>query len=171
MKHLNPTRVLPALAIAVSLALGACGGNKGTTTTTMGNQARTEGQREANALPLSQAARIPGNLHCGATRPVWVNMRTKTYHAQGDPYYGRTRNGEFMCPSAAASAGYHLAGARHRGMRGGKSGSMNSYDNGSADNTDVNGASTNGTDMNGGNPNDTSSSGKHHRHKRHSSTY
>ncbi len=145
MKRFNATRVACALAITLSLTLAACGGNKGATNTTTTNQAQSESQREANALPLSQAARVPANLHCGATPAVWVNMHTKAYHEPGDPYYGRTRNGQFMCVDAAANAGYHLAGARHRGMR----------------NSDVNGANANSDTMGGG----------QRRHKRHSNSY
>lgn len=162
MKHVNLGRVACVLGIASTLALAACGGNKGTnSSTTMGNQTRTESQREANALPLGQTARVPGGLHCGATRPVWVNMHKKTYHEAGDPYYGRTKNGQFMCANAAASAGYHLAGTRHSGMRGSQHGMGNDSYNGGSNNTDANGTNNN---MNGGYTGG-------HRHKKHSSTY
>ncbi|MBC5828564.1 MAG: hypothetical protein GIW98_00025 [Candidatus Eremiobacteraeota bacterium] len=163
MKQVNVGRVACVLGMASSLALAACGGNKSTnSTTSMGNQTRTESQREANALPLGQMARVPSGLHCGATRPVWVNTRRKTYHEVGDPYYGRTKNGQYMCANAAVSAGYHLAGTPRSGMRGSQHGVGNSYDNGGANNTDVNGTNNN---MNGG------YTGGRHRHRRHSSTY
>jgi Helix-hairpin-helix motif len=40
---------------------------------------------------------------------VWVNPDTKIFHRAGDPWYGRTRNGEWMTPADAAKAGYHEA--------------------------------------------------------------
>jgi hypothetical protein len=40
---------------------------------------------------------------------VWVNPDTKIFHRAGDPWYGRTRNGEWMTPADALKAGYHEA--------------------------------------------------------------
>lgn len=40
---------------------------------------------------------------------VWVNPDTRIFHRAGDPWYGRTRNGEWMTPADAAKAGYHEA--------------------------------------------------------------
>jgi hypothetical protein len=50
-------------------------------------------------------------------QPVWVNQRSHTYHDPTDPMYGRTRHGQYMCPSAAVAAGYHKASGKyhHRG--------------------------------------------------------
>lgn len=106
-------------AALIAVAFAACGGGKSTTTTTTTvAQPTTEAQREAAALPQSQVQPIPAGLNCGATKPVWVNLHTKAYHEPGDPYYGRTKNGQYMCPSAAAQQGYHPAGARHSNMSG-----------------------------------------------------
>ena len=52
--------------------------------------------------------------NCGATQAVWVNTRTKVYHEPGDPAYGHTTHGEYMCPSAAVAKGYHAAGGAMR---------------------------------------------------------
>ncbi len=40
---------------------------------------------------------------------VWVNTASKTYHLEGDPWYGRTKDGQFMTESDAIAAGYHAA--------------------------------------------------------------
>jgi len=101
-----------------AFALGACGGGKAnapTNTSTALSQPVTETQRETAALPQTSAAPVPGSLNCGATKPVWVNLHTKAYHKPGDPYYGRTKNGQYMCASAATAQGFHAAGERHRG--------------------------------------------------------
>ena len=130
----------------VAFGLVACGGgNKGTSMATTGPV--TEGQRESGALPLTAQKPVPAGLNCGATKPVWVNMHTKAYHESDSPYYGRTKNGQYMCASAAAAAGYHAAGTGHANMNG-ASGASNTK---------------NGTTGTGTTP-------RHHRHHRSTST-
>jgi hypothetical protein len=70
-------------------------------------------------------APVPRGLRC-RDQIVWVNMSSRAYHEEGDPYYGRTRNGEYMCMGAANARGYHLAGA-HGTMTNERSSSGNSY--------------------------------------------
>ncbi|MGZ3527545.1 MAG: hypothetical protein ACXVAO_07555 [Vulcanimicrobiaceae bacterium] len=136
------------IALLASVALAGCGGGKSTnttaTTTTQSSAApqavpTTEAQREAAALPQSVMEPVPAALNCGAVKPVWVNLRTKAYHEPADPYYGRTKYGKYMCPSAAQAAGFHPAGRK----------------NGSSS---MNGAMNGSTSSNG-----MTSSGKHHR--------
>jgi hypothetical protein len=66
-------------------------------------------------------AAVPPKLNCGAVKPVWVNTHSHVYHEPGDPYYGHTKYGKYMCPSQAAAAGYHAAGGarHHRSKRSG----------------------------------------------------
>jgi hypothetical protein len=87
----------------------------------MGATATTEAQRETAALPLTVAA-VPKGLRCGG-KPVWVNLKSKAYHEFGDPYYGRTRNGQFMCLANAQAQGFHPAGASHHHRHGTMTGS------------------------------------------------
>lgn len=99
------------LALIVAGLVAACGGNQAPVNT--GTVApMTEIQKENAALPLTKAAPIPKGLHCKG-EIVWVNLTKKTYHETGDPYYGRTKNGQYMCKAAADAAGYHMAGTRH----------------------------------------------------------
>lgn len=121
---LNKIAASAVCAVALSFVAVGCsgGGNQGAqNNATVAPLARpmSEAQKEVAALPLSQAAPIPKGLNCkGAV--VWVNTTRKTYHESGDPYYGRTKHGEYMCMAAANAAGYHLAGTRHSHMNGSK---------------------------------------------------
>ncbi|MFN2527128.1 MAG: hypothetical protein ABR584_00225 [Candidatus Baltobacteraceae bacterium] len=114
-------RTVAATAL-LAMTLAGCGGGKSTNTTNTTNAPMSEGQRESQALPLGNAAPVPAGLNCGAVQPVWVNMHTKAWHEPGDPYYGKTKNGRYMCPNAAAAAGFHAAGSKHGSMHGASNG-------------------------------------------------
>jgi len=119
-----------ALAALAALVLGGCGAKKTTTTTTT----TQSGAYAATSAPASEMG--AASMDCGAVKPVWVNTKSKAYHEQGDPVYGHTKHGKYMCPSAAMAAGYHLAGSsrgsssmrgehrKHRGSHGDTSGAM-----------------------------------------------
>jgi len=83
------------LVLFALCGLAACGG-KTATKTTMTRPAATQSGAQAP---------IPANLACVGSGPVWVNARLKVYHLPGDVYYGRTRNGVYMCEKDAISAG------------------------------------------------------------------
>ena len=117
MRHQN--RVLFVAAFA-AFALIGCGGKSSTQSAA---QPTTEAQRETAALPGATVAPIPGALRCDGQKPVWVNLKRKVYHKFGDPYYGRSHNGQYLCLSDAEAKGYHAAGAMHHHRRHG--GAMN----------------------------------------------
>lgn len=107
----------PAAALAAALLLAACGGSKSTTTTTYGAE-----HKAGTTVATMPGSAMASDVHCAAGDPVvWVNLKSKAMHESGDPYYGKTKNGKFMCTSDAQAMGGHMAGA-HNGtaMHGGK---------------------------------------------------
>ena len=42
---------------------------------------------------------------CPADVVVWVNLSTGVFHYQGQRWYGRTKNGAFVCKREAVSEG------------------------------------------------------------------
>jgi hypothetical protein len=40
---------------------------------------------------------------------VWVNLRTKIYHREGDRWYGKTKHGKFMSEADAVKEGYRAS--------------------------------------------------------------
>ncbi len=77
---------------------------------------------EGNAMAPGTFATIPPTVQCGAVQPVWVNTKSHVYHLPSDPLYGRTKHGEYMCPSAAKAHGYHAAGAKNMKSSGNENG-------------------------------------------------
>ena len=56
--------------------------------------------------PASADAVTPG-ISCPGDAVVWVNLRSRGYHMQGDKFFGHTKRGKFMCRKAADAAGDH----------------------------------------------------------------
>ena len=54
---------------------------------------------EAPSIPVAQ----PGN------GSVWVNLKSKAYHKEGDKYYGKTKHGQYASEADAIKAGFHEA--------------------------------------------------------------
>ena len=107
------------LALAFSLILGGCGGAKraeNNAANAMQNAAQQAGGAARTGTMNgagSEANTGSPDMNCGAVKPVWVNTKSGTYHEPGDPYYGHTKQGKYMCPSAARSAGYRATRSGH----------------------------------------------------------
>jgi hypothetical protein len=110
-------------AVCAAAIIAGCGGggsSSSSPTATPGAMtampAATMGASRVRTLPLAQAAAVPQGLQCSGDVMVWVNLKSKSYHASTDPYFGRTKNGKYMCKADAVTAGYHAAGAMHGRM-------------------------------------------------------
>ena len=57
-----------------------------------------------SASPAGVEARTPP-----APGMVWVNTATKIFHREGDPWYGKTKEGKFMTEADAIQAGYRVS--------------------------------------------------------------
>src|SRR5579864_4210870 len=102
--------MIVSLLVAAAIVAG-CGGGSQSSSSQATASPTTEAQREQAALPTSAMQPVPKDLGCSASDIVWVNMKSKSYHEPGDPYYGRTKNGKYMCKADADTAGYHMAGS------------------------------------------------------------
>lgn len=115
--HLGLSARTAAAAVIAIASLAACGGGAKSTATATATP-MSETAREQAALPSSAAAPIPKSVNCGKDQPVWVNTHTKSYHEAGDPYYGRTKSGQYMCEAQAEQQGFHAVGSSHAGSSG-----------------------------------------------------
>jgi hypothetical protein len=43
--------------------------------------------------------------HCPADTVVWLNTSSANYHFKGDPWYGRTQRGNYVCKDEAEKDG------------------------------------------------------------------
>jgi hypothetical protein len=43
--------------------------------------------------------------HCPKDTVVWLNLPTMIWHYKGQRWYGRTKNGTYVCEKEAAAAG------------------------------------------------------------------
>jgi nuclease S1 len=59
---------------------------------------------------LEHAGETPNDN--GSAVKVWVNTKSRAYHCPGSPWYGNTKQGEYMSESEAVKNGYHPAGGK-----------------------------------------------------------
>ena len=97
------------------IKIGACRGHKGIQTWYGAAAAAPAASPAPAAAAPSSPAKVtkPAVSAPAASAPaagggagqVWVNTKSKVYHCQGDRYYGKTKQGQYMSESAALAAG------------------------------------------------------------------
>src|SRR5260370_6086467 len=117
MQHSKLVTLVASPAFCAALSGCGGGGSSSSNTATTAPTPTSVAYGEQNALPLSTAAKIPPGLKCGKEEIVWVNMHTKAFHDPGDPWYGKSKNGMYMCRADAVAQGDHPAGQRHTHMK------------------------------------------------------
>ena len=85
---------------------GACKGHKGVKSWDAAAGATAAAAPAEAAKKPSKAAAMPAAAGGGAGK-VWVNTASKTYHCEGDKYYGKTKAGQYMTEAEAKAAGDH----------------------------------------------------------------
>jgi Helix-hairpin-helix motif len=70
---------------------------------------KPEHQRNTHSTTSTQSASAESASAQTPPQPgmVWANPKSKIYHVEGDRYYGKTKNGEWMTEADAIKAGYH----------------------------------------------------------------
>ncbi len=84
----------------------------GSTASAPASPAKEAPAKAAAPAEASKAATSAGKVTAPAKEPpvkgmVWVNLKTKVYHVEGDRYYGNTKKGEWMTEEDAIKKGFH----------------------------------------------------------------
>ncbi len=109
---------LAAIAVAAVL-ISAAGAHAQSSSSQSSSSQGSSGQGSSGQASPSQSsagksARAPADanavspgISCPGDAVVWVNLRSKGYHTQGDKFFGHTKRGKFLCKKAADAAGDH----------------------------------------------------------------
>jgi len=97
------------LAVASSLCLAQAAPATSTDTAKTDKKAAKKKSAPVDPPPSSSRWRRSGK--------VWVNTSSKVYHKEGDPWYGKTKHGQYMTEADATKAGYKQAKEEEMGKK------------------------------------------------------
>ena len=92
-------RLLPLLLITAMLGVSFAPTTQYSHGWTISAAAATHGLPMFDSESAAQA-------HCPTDVVVWLNTKTGIWHEKGMRWYGRTRQGAYVCRKEAAAAGY-----------------------------------------------------------------
>jgi hypothetical protein len=102
-----------ALAVAVVALVLSCGGvvlNAQAQSTAQPSQSQTTPRTTSPSAPAGQfSSESDAKLHCPTDNVVWANTQSKIYHYSGTKYYGKTKQGAYMCQQDSDRSGFHAA--------------------------------------------------------------
>ncbi len=100
---------LAAIAVAAAVLMSAAGARAQSSSSqgSSGQASPSQSSAGKSARAPADANAVTPGISCPGDAVVWVNLRSKGYHTQGDKFFGHTKRGKFMCKKAADAAGDH----------------------------------------------------------------
>ena len=101
------TRLAPIAAAVLSSAPAAAVAQSSSSQNSSGQGSPSQSSAGKSARAPADANAVSPGISCPGDVVVWVNLRSRGYHTEGDKFFGHTKRGKFMCKKAADAAGDH----------------------------------------------------------------